>query len=98
MTAGRPGSTTVRGDLPTEGHDFHGDGELRGEAMDQLGVVDHDDQAFACSRYDFFAQQRAAVTFDEMQSQFVDLVGAVNGQVDLRVPGKVGERIPNSRA
>ena len=55
---------------------------------DALGVVGDHHHAIRGHGDDFFAQQRAAAALDEPQ-RAVDLVGAIDGQVEL---GEIVER------
>src|SRR5436309_1551169 len=41
---------------------------------------------------DLFAQQRAAEALDQVEGAALNLVGAVDRQIDLRILGKGGER------
>ena len=51
------------------------------ELRRHFGFVDHDDFALAGLRDDFFMEQGATAAFDQVELR-IDLVGAVDGQVD----------------
>ena len=62
------------------------------EPLDQLFLVDDDDEAPARRGDDLFAQQGTAQALDQVQRAELDLVGAVDRQVDLLVFGKGRDR------
>src|ERR1051325_9521166 len=62
------------------------------ELIDQLFLIDDDDQPVAGRSDDLLAQQRAAEALDQVQRATLDLVGAVDRQIDARVLGEGGER------
>ncbi len=74
--------------LPTEGNDFYGNGLANAKAVNDFGLVDHNNQPPARISHNLFPQQRAAVTFDQIQAARFDLVRAVNRNVYLRVLGQ----------
>ena len=73
-------------ELPAEGRYFHGQRESA-EAILEFRFVGYDDFAAAGGGHKFLAQQRASSALDQIKGG-IDLVGAVDGQVD---PGGQGE-------
>ena len=61
------------------------------ERFDQLGTVGNHDHAGRGRGDDLFAQQRAATTLDQCEFR-IDLVGAVDGEVEFRHFVERGER------
>ena len=84
--------------LPAERHDL--DRHRRGSAkpLNQLPAIGDDDQPIARRRDDLFAQQGAAETLDQVERADLDLVGAVDRDVDPPVFGEAGERDAAARA
>ena len=83
-----------------EGDYLHRQGGSGAEPRHHLGGVDDYDQLFAGARDDFLAQQGTAQTLDEIEP-WIDLVGAVDGQIDrqaalqiedfdVQLPGEAG--------
>ena len=62
---------------------FHRDRNGFAQAGHQFRLVRDDHQTIAGRGDDFFAQQSSTQTFDQIQRVPCDLVGAVDGQVDL---------------
>ena len=60
-----------------------GTGALRSQPIDQLGAVDDDGKPPAGGGDDLLAQQRAAQPLDQVQRAALDLVGAVDREIDL---------------
>ena len=64
-----------------EGDDLDGQAVKRAELRRHFGFVDHDNFALAGLRDDFFVEESAAATLDEVELR-IDFVGAVDGQVN----------------
>ena len=69
-----------------------GTGVVRPQPIDQLGAVDDDGEAAARGRDDLLAQQGAAQPLDQIERAALDLVGAVDREIDLPMLGEGGER------
>src|SRR3546814_16130088 len=65
---------------------------LAAQALNELRFVDDDDHPLAGARHDLFAQQRAAESFDEIERMTLDLVGAVDRDIDAAMLGEARER------
>ena len=74
----------------SERDDFDGDREIA-EHGDLFAGVGDDDELLGGGGHDFFVEERAAATFDEIEMR-VELIGAVDGDVDLLDFVKIGER------
>ena len=79
----------ARGGEP-EAHRFDGKRKLA-EHPDALGCVGDDDHALGGHGHDLLAQQRTAAALDEAQVG-VDLVGAIDRQIEERLVVERGER------
>ena len=78
--------------LPAELNDFDRDRKTLAEPIDELLVIDHDDEALACRRDDLLAQQRAAMPLDQVEGAALDLVGAVDREIDAAMLAECRER------
>ena len=67
-----------------KGDDLHGHGRARAQPVDALALVGDDDQPARGRGDDLLPQQRPAQPLDQVQPR-VDLVRAVNGDIDRRV-------------
>src|SRR6478736_4549151 len=65
---------------------------MAAEPVDQLAVVDHHDHAACSAGYDLLPQQRAAQPLDEVERAALDLVGAVNDEIELGMLVETGQR------
>ena len=78
-------------ELPAELHDLHGHRVLGApEARDQLGLVDDADKLVRDELDHLLAQEGASAALDEVELR-VDLVGAVDGEVEARDGVEGGE-------
>ena len=80
------------GHLQAEGYDLDRHRRLAPQAIDQLGAVDDDGKPPAGGRDDLLAQQGAAQPLDQVQRAALDLIGAVDGEIDLGMLGEGRER------
>ena len=83
--AGDKAPQPPRGCAPTERHDFYCHWTLDAETVHQLGFVDDNDQLFAGAGDNLFAQKRAAATFEKRERADLDLVSAVDCDVNVVV-------------
>ena len=65
-----------------------GIGKAFAEAVHELFVIDHHDKTIACRRDNLLAQQRPAMPLDQVERAALDLVGAVDRQIDAAVLAK----------
>jgi hypothetical protein len=56
---------------------------VRSKPVYELAAVDNDGKPMASRRNDFFAQQRAAQSFDKIERAAFHLVGPIDGEIDL---------------
>src|SRR5207237_2373445 len=80
------------GGLPAELRDLDRHRGVIAEPLNELFLIDDDDQAVAGRGDDLFAQQGATQPLDQIERAALDLVGAVDRQIDALVFGKAGER------
>ena len=78
--------------LPAELHYLDWHGHERSEFADQLRFVRNDHHALARRRYHFFAQQRPALAFDQIERAQFHFIGAVDAKIQLDVLGKARKR------
>ncbi len=71
----------LKGGLPGEGDDLDGELEDGAERGDDLAGVDGNEELVGADLDELFAEERAAVAFDEEEGSFFDLVGSVDGEV-----------------
>jgi hypothetical protein len=74
---------------------FYWQGEFA-QHWDSFGCVYHHYELFGGGGYDFFAEERAASAFDQLQVG-VDFVGAVDGYVDVLAFVECGQRDAEAR-
>ncbi len=79
----------------TERHDLDRQGETA-ERIDPFRVIGDDHHARGCRRDDLFPQQRSASALDQAQVGR-DLVGAIDGEIELRHLVQGGERYGRTR-
>src|SRR5262249_53198511 len=77
---------------PAERDDLDGHGVARAQAIDPLGRIDEDDQAAAGRGDELLAQERPAAPLEQGETGALDLVGAVDGDVEERVLAERGQR------
>ncbi|KAL8159569.1 hypothetical protein V2J09_001106 [Rumex salicifolius] len=78
--------------LPTELNYFHRHCQsTSAEAVDELSIVDDDNKLVAGGFHHLFPEESAAAAFDEVEKR-IDLVGAVNGEIEAGVVVEAGER------
>jgi hypothetical protein len=82
----------VKRHLPAEGDDLDRTQGARPEAIDRLRLVNDCHHPRAGAGDDLLAQQGAASPRDEIQRPPLDLVGAIQRQVDVTVHGEIGQR------
>src|SRR5471030_2113587 len=76
---------------PAEGRDLDRQRGLAAERRHDLAVVDDDDQPPRGGRDDLLAQEGAAQPFDEVERAALDLVGAVDREIDAGMRLEAGE-------
>ena len=80
------------GRLPAELRDLDRHRRVRAKPVDQLLVIHHHHEPFARCCDDLLAQQCAAAALDQGKAAALDLVGAVDRQIDAAVLGEAGQR------
>mmetsp|Transcript_34219 Transcript_34219/g.107885 ORF Transcript_34219/g.107885 Transcript_34219/m.107885 type:complete len:295 (+) Transcript_34219:136-1020(+) len=81
---GRQRLDEAQGVLVAERGDLHREREARAEAVAELGLVDDDDELVGADLHHLLAEEGAAAALHEVKRR-VDLVGAVDGDVELAV-------------
>ena len=84
----------LAGRLQAERNDLDRNGGVRTEPIDQLDAVDNDGQAMARRCHDLLAQQRTAQSLNQIERAALDLVGAVDREIDLSMLGERCDRNP----
>ena len=89
-THAQRGTASERGQLPlrrfpTELYDLDRHRNQRPQPLAHLRFIRHYHHPLARSRHDLFAQQRPAVSLDQIECPTLDFVRAIDGQVDLGV-------------
>ncbi|KAG4910210.1 hypothetical protein JHK82_056235 [Glycine max] len=80
-----------RGEPPTELNNLNGHGQAATpQIVNELGLVDDDDELLAGALDHLFSKEGAAAALDEVE-EGIDLVGAVDGEIDGGVGVEIGE-------
>src|SRR5215472_19344245 len=82
------------GHLQTEGNDLDRDRRYRPQMVHQLDAVDDNGELAAGGSDDLLPQQGAAEALHEVERAALDLIGTVDGEVDLAMLGEAGQRDP----
>ena len=83
MSVGAEHFKRLSGCLQSEGYDFHRDRCVCSKPVYELAAVDNDGKPMASRRNDFFAQQRAAQSFDQIERAAFHLVRPIDREIDL---------------
>ena len=92
MSAGAEHFERLRGRFQSEGHHFHRNRCVRTKPVHELAAVDNDGEPVARGRNDFFAQQRATQSFDQIERAALHLVRSVDREIDLPMLAEGRER------
>ncbi|WVY95645.1 hypothetical protein V8G54_027796, partial [Vigna mungo] len=81
-------------ELPTKPNNLNGHGQSTPPyIVHKLGLINNDNKLLARALHHLFPQEGATATLDEVEKG-VNLVGAVNGQIDNRVGVEIGQGDP----
>src|SRR5215471_6513310 len=92
MSVGTEHFKRLPGCLQSEGHHFYRDRCVCSKPVYELAAVDNDGKPMASRRNDFFAQQRATESFDQIERAAFHLVRPIDREIDLAMLAKGCER------